>query len=145
MVTMKNQGRLMESGKRLKFAGIVHELKTERDLPLLAIVENRRGTALLPFGKTLWAELFDPELMKSKSRSQQYETIDLGMASGIQGGQIPAETGADQDDRFVASQSFHQFQLPANCKMLKVSLCQIRHCNGNVEIPKLAREEPRLT
>jgi len=135
---MKNEGGLRKSGKRIEVSCIVEELIAERYLALLPIMENRNPALCPPLGDPFGTKRPVPELVESKGRREQNETIHFLVAGCVQCRQISSEAGTNKYDWLLTDQAFNQLQLPGDGELLKSAFGKIRYLNGKIQVTKLA-------
>ena len=104
-----------------------------------------RNTALFsPEAKALGPKLSGPKLMEAQGGREQNEAVDFRMAGGIEGGQVAAEAGTDDDYSLAAAEAIDQGELFRESQAFEIALSEIGDLDGEAEGREFVREEAGL-
>src|SRR5690606_33869798 len=117
---MKKKALLCDLRVIFVLEAVFNQPEPDAGLAPLSVMEYGPATLSFPSGEGFRAKLIFPSTRETERRGHQYDALCFRMPSGINGSQIAAKTGANEDAWLPGSAFTDDFQLPGDGEPLEI-------------------------
>jgi hypothetical protein len=141
---VEDEGGLGKVRKVLVVSGVLDHRVTEVPQGAVGVMEDGEAAGAAPFLHTFRSQISGPAGGEAEGGSEEDEAADVGVAGGVEGGEISAKAGADEDGFFSGDFAFHDGELAREGEVFKVAFGEIGHLEREVQAPEPIEEEFRF-
>ena len=133
-------GGLGEIGEVVVLAAVFDDRVAEVAGLAVGVVEDGEEAGAAPVFQRFFAEFGGEAGGEAEGGGEEEEAFDVGVAGGVEGGEVAAEAGADEDGLFAGGGAVDDGELAGEGEVLEVALGEVGDVEGDAVLAEALLE-----